>query len=185
MGNVRYNPRLKVGVLKNKRVILSGKNITKINKKKWASLLKFNYFRSRILEPLVRNDIEICLEKNIKKQRVFDLRKNFSNVFFLIRQLSSYYRTFKTKPLRQFFLEHFRSSQKLMPIKTLFDFIELRIDVLLLRTNLVSSLFYARWLVSSGFVFINNSVCREISSSTFAGDCLEIKKLFFFKFFFF
>jgi ribosomal protein S4 len=56
---------------------------------------------------------------------------------------------------------------------------------LLVRAQFVSSFYYARWLTSSGFVFLNGVSLRTISYKLVVGNCLGIKHFFLLKRFFF
>jgi ribosomal protein S4 len=90
----------------------------------------------------------------------------------------------KTPFFQNLFLEKVNKYQRL-PINTISNFVEFRLDVLLLKTNFVKSLYHSRWLISSGFVFINNAVCRAISYRVSIGDNVRIKKFFFLRKYFF
>jgi ribosomal protein S4 len=187
MVNARYLPKLRYGILKNKRIILIKKNLKKLkNKKKWFRLVKFRNHppRWKFVEKLLRNDTHLCAErKKLHTGRFFDLQKEYTHTFFSIRQLATYL-LLKAKILRTFFSQVPKTDKK-VSTKSFFDFIETRLDVLLLRINFVSSLYHARWLISSGFVYINNALFRVASYRVHIGDSVRVSKLFFLKKYFF
>jgi len=171
MSNVRYKPRLKKGIFKSKRYVIVGKDLKKLKKQKWRSFLK-SYVNTSFLEPLVRNDVHLI------HNRTLDLRKEYSRALLHKRQVSSFFSTFKGKALRNIFSSNRKKSFLHSPLNSLLDSIELRLDTVLLRSNLVKTLHQARWLVASGFVSINGKVVRIISYKLSVGDFVQIKKTF-------
>ena len=94
----RYRPKLKKGILQNKKSFFFGKDLTTLRKKKWSLFLKLYYKKSFFLESVIRNDVQICFEK---KNRLLDLRKEYSRSFFSLRKLVTFFRKFKTTFFRQ------------------------------------------------------------------------------------
>jgi ribosomal protein S4 len=181
MASDRYCPRLKRGILKKKLIIFIGKDLLKLKKKKWFPFLKKNYCKSFFLEPLIRNDVILCFKK---KKRIIDLKREYSRIFFVLRQLSTFFRTLRRNFLQRIFFKLKQNQNKLL-IKAFFDYVELRLDSLLIRAQFVISFYHARWLISSGFVFLNGLRLRTISYKLIIGNCLGIKNFFLLKRFFF
>jgi len=161
MSNTRYKPRLKRGILGSKRFVLSTKNLKTLKKLKWKSVSK-TFVGSRSLEPLIRNDVHPI------QNRTFDLRKSYKKSVLCKQQTSAFLSTFSKKELRNLF------STK-SGIKSACDSIEMRLDMVLLRSNLVKSLHQARWSIASGFVYLNNSPVRTLSRQLNIGDLVQIK----------
>jgi ribosomal protein S4 len=176
-----YCPRLRRGILKKKRLTFIGKDLIKLKKQKWVPFLKKYYCKPFFLEPLIRNDVILCFKK---QQRVIDLKREYARIFFVLCQLSTFFRTLRRNFLRRIFLK-LRQTQSKLLIKAFFDHVELRLDTLLVRAQFVRSFYHARWLTSSGFVFLNGFCLRTISYKLLIGNCLGIKQFFLLKRFFF
>ena len=160
MSNTRYKPRLKKGVLGNKRFVLSTKKLTNLQKRKWQILSKTSA-ASQYFESLIRNDVLFVQNK------IFDLRKNYKKALVLKRQLSAFFSTFRKKKLIHIF------SPKI-GIKFVCDLIEMRLDMVLVRSKLVKTLSQARWCIASGFVFVNGSVIKVHSHPLGVGDLINL-----------
>jgi ribosomal protein S4 len=178
----RYCPRLRRGILKKKLLIFIGKDLVKLKKKKWFPFLKKYYCKSFFLEPLIRNDVILCFKK--KKRVVIDLKREYARIFSVLRHLSTFFRTLKRNFLQRIFFKLKQTQNKLL-IKAFFDHVELRLDTLLVRAQFVISFYHARWLISSGFIFLNGLSLRTISYKLIIGNCLGIKHFFLLKRFFF
>jgi ribosomal protein S4 len=181
MASDKYCPRLRRGILKKKRLIFIGKDLLKLKRKKWSPFFKKYYCKSFFLEPLIRNDLILCFKK---KKRVIDLKREYARIFFVLRQLSTFFRNLRINFLQRIFFKLKQTQNKLL-IKAFFDDVELRLDTLLVRTQFVTSFYHARWLTSSGFVFLNGVRLRTISYKLIIGNCLGIKHFFLLKRFFF
>jgi ribosomal protein S4 len=180
MASDRYCPRFRRGIFKKKLLIFIGKDLIKLKKKKWFPFLKKNC-KSFFLEPLIRNDVILCLKK---KKRVIDLKREYARIFLILRQLATFFRTLRRNFLQRIFFKLKQTQNKLL-IKAFFDHVELRLDTLLVRAQFVTSFYHARWLTSSGFVFLNGVSLRTISYKLIIGNCLGIKHFFLLKRFFF
>jgi ribosomal protein S4 len=181
MVNDRYCPRLRRGILKKKLLIFIGKDLLKLKKKKWSPFLKKYYCKSFFLGPLIRNDVILCFKR---KKRVIDLKREYARIFSVLRQLSTFFRTLKRNFLQRFFFKLKQTQNKLL-IKAFFDHVELRLDTVLIRAQFVKSFYHARWLTSSGFVFLNGVRIQTVSYKLIIGNCLGIKHFFIFNRFFF
>jgi ribosomal protein S4 len=168
MSNTRYKPRLKKGVLGNKRFVLSTKKLTNLQKRKWQILSKTSA-TSQSFESLIRNDVLLVQNKT------FDLRKNHKKSLVLKQQLFAFFGTFRKKRLANIF------SSK-VGVNRICDFIEMRLDMILVRSKLAKTLSQARWCISSGFVLVNATSVRVHSHSLHVGDliCLKHKEKPFF-----
>jgi ribosomal protein S4 len=161
MSNVRYKPRYKKGILRNTKYLLIAKDLKKLKKKKWGAFLK-TFISAALQEPLIRNDLRLM------QNRTVDLRKEHTRLFFYKRQVSSFFSTFRGSVLREIFLNR--------PGVSFLDFVELRLDMLLLRSCLLKTPYQARWLVASGFVLVNCKVIRVVSYIVRVGDFVQIIK---------
>ena len=160
MSNTRYKPRLKRGVFENKRFVLTTKKIKNLQKRKWRIALK-NFLNTQSLEPWIRNDLVLI------ENKIFDLRKSYKKGLLLKQQTSSFLGTFSKKKLRSIFSSKFG-------LKTVSDLIETRLDMILVRSNLVKTLYQARWSIASGFVFVNNVPIRVHSHQLRVGDLVHL-----------
>jgi ribosomal protein S4 len=181
MVSARYCPRLRRGILKKKLFILIGKDLLKLKKKKWVPFLKPPHCKSFFLEPLIRNDVILCFKN---KKRVVDLKREHARIFSVLRQLSTFFRTLRRNLLQRIFFKLKQTQNKLL-IKAFFDHVELRLDTLLVRSQFVTSFYHARWLTSSGFVFLNGVSLQTISYKLILGNCVGVKHFFILKRFFF
>jgi ribosomal protein S4 len=168
MSNTKYKPRLKRGILGNKCFVLSSKNLKNLKKRKWKSFTK-SFSNIRSSEPLVRNDVHFVQNKT------FDLRKNYKKALQSKQQTSAFLSTFNKNHVRKIF------SPKL-GVKAACDSIEMRLDMVLLRSNLSKTLHQARWCIASGFVSVNKIGVRTLSYQLKVGDLVQIsyrgKKVF-------
>ena len=161
MSNTRYKPRLKKGILGNKRFILSTKKLNDLQKRKWQIFSRISSM-SQSFESLIRNDVLLIQNK------VFDLRKNYKKALVFQQQLFAFFSNFRKKKLVSIF------SSKI-GIKFVCDSIELRLDMVLVRSKLVKTLSQARWCIFSGFVFENGVQIKVHSHPLEVGDFINLK----------
>ena len=166
MSTIRYKPRLKKGILQNKRFLLAAKNLNTLKKKKWRFFLK-KYNSLYVLEPLIRNDLFLIQNK------ILDLRKEYKRVLSKKQEVSAFFNTLRGKTLKKIFLLECNSNS---PIDNVLIFLELRIDIILLRANFVKTFQEARWLIASGFVLVNEKPMRFSSFTSKIGDYIRIIK---------
>lgn len=160
MANRRYKPRLKRGILENKSFTLSTKNLKLLRKRKWGTLSK-NFTNNLSSEPFIRNDV-LLIQSN-----TFDLRKSFKRALILKQQTSAFFCTFRKKGLHNVFSSG-------VGLKSVCDLLELRLDMVLVRSKLVKTLNHARWCISSGFVSVNNTAVRVQPHSLYVGDLIRL-----------
>ena len=170
MSNARYKPRLKRGILNSKQFTLVGKDLKKLKKQKWNSFLRSSVDAS-FLEPFIRNDVHLI------QTRTVDLRKEYARALSYKRQVSAFFNTVKKSSLRTSFFKSSKNLGNSSFLDFFIDSLELRLDTLLLRSNLAKTLHQARWLISSGFVSVNKKVTKINSSRIEVGDFIEIKKV--------
>ena len=160
MANRRYKPRLKRSIFENKGFTLSTKNLKLLRKRKWVTLSK-NFTNNLSSEPFIRNDV-LLIQSN-----TFDLRKSFKRALILKQQTSAFFCTFRKKGLHNVFSSG-------VGLKSVCDLLELRLDMVLVRSKLVKTLNHARWCVSSGFVSVNNTAVRVQPHSLYVGDLIRL-----------
>jgi ribosomal protein S4 len=161
MSNTLYKPRLKKGILGNKCFVLSTKNFKNLKKRKWRVVSK-TFVNSSSSDSLIRNDVHLIQNKT------FDLRRSYKKALLCKQQTSAFFSTFSKKDLRNIF------SSKL-GIKSACDLLEMRLDMVLFRSNLVKTLHQARWCITSGFISVNNTPVRTINYKLNVGDLVRIK----------
>jgi len=161
MSNNLYKPRLKKGILGNKRFVLLTKNLKNLKKRKWRVVSKT--FTNRCSsEPLIRNDVHLIQNKT------FDLRRSYKKALLCKQQTSAFFSTFSKKDLRGIF-----SSKS--GIRSVSNLLEMRLDMVLFRSNLVKTLHQARWCISSGFVSVNGVPVKTTNYELHIGDLVRIK----------
>lgn len=123
-----------------------------------------NFFRIKILE-----------------QPFFSKKRTKYYKFFLLRQqFRIFYSFIKIKSLKKIIL---KSLKKKDSVNAFVYFLESRLDVILFRLNLVSSVREARQKILHGNVLVNNKIIKKGSYNLKESDCLSFKKdkIIFFK----
>ncbi len=134
MANKRYKPRLKRSIIENKSFTLSTKNLKLLRKRKWATLSK-NITNNLSSEPFIRNDV-LLIQSN-----TFDLRKSFKRALILKQQTSAFFCTFRKRGLHDVFSSG-------AGLKSVCDLLELRLDMVLVRSKLVKTLKFQSVIIS-------------------------------------
>jgi ribosomal protein S4 len=160
MSSTKYKPRLKKGILGNKSFVLSAKNLKSLKKRKWRIVSK-TFSNTRSFEPLIRNDVHLI------QNRTLDLRKSYKKALVCKQQTSAFLSTFSKKQMRHIF------SPK-QDIKSSCNIIEMRLDMVLLRSNLVKTLHQARWCIVCGFVLVNGTFVKTLSYELNVGDLVQL-----------
>lgn len=117
----------------------------------------------------------------ILEQPFFSKKRTKYYKFFLLRQqFRIFYSFIKIKNLKKIIL---KSLKKKDSVNAFIYFLESRLDVILFRLNLVSSVREARQKILHGNVLVNNKVIRTSSYNLKESDCLSFKKdkILFFK----
>jgi ribosomal protein S4 len=123
-----------------------------------------NFFRIKILE-----------------QPFFSKKRTKYFKFFLLRQqFRVFYSFIKIKSLKKIIL---RSLKKKDSVNAFVYFLESRLDVILFRLNLVSSVREARQKILHGNIIVNNKLIKKSSYNLKELDCLSFRKdkIIFFK----
>lgn len=163
MSKIRYKPRLKIGISKTHKFLLTSKNISKLKKLKWRVSLRQEHF----IEGFIRNDV-----LNISNL-IFDQRKKHKQGTMSNRRFFSFFATFKRGDLKDLLVRLFK--KKKLNQKSFSTFIGLRLDNLLIEANFVSTPFQARWLVAKGFVEVNGVIIRTCGYRLESGDLVRLK----------
>ena len=116
---------------------------------------------------MIRNDLFLIQNK------ILDLRKEYKRVLSKKQEVSAFFNTLRGKTLKKIFLLECNSNS---PIDNVLIFLELRIDIILLRANFVKTFQEARWLIASGFVLVNEKPMRVFSFTSKIGDYIRITK---------
>lgn len=151
---------LKRGIVEGSSYILSSKNLALLRKKKWLYFLKVR----REVNQLFRNDIFLVHKK------IIDLRKDYSRKVLCKRRFFAYFSTLKNRQLSKMFL-----SNKVFSFRGTINYMELRLDVMLFRLNLVKSLFHAKCLIRSRLVYVNHKSITSPSFLLVVGDLVELR----------
>jgi ribosomal protein S4 len=164
----------------------------KYNKKR---ILLIKRFKKDIFGFSILKRKKIVIKKflySIKRRKSFDFYKigfiprpfyfkkktKFCKYFLKRQQFRLFYSFIKIKNLKKII----KKSLKRKNSVTLFAyFLELRLDILLFRLNLVNSIRMARSLIFFGYILINNRVERRYSYNLKSNDILNFHpKIFFF-----
>jgi len=104
MSNTLYKPRLKKGILGNKRFVLLTKNLKNLKKRKWRVVSK-TFTNSCSSEPLVRNDVHLIQNKT------FDLRRCYKKALLCKQQTSAFFSTLLKRICEGSFPQNLESDQ--------------------------------------------------------------------------
>lgn len=100
-------------------------------------------------------------------------RTKFYRFFILRQQFRIFYSFIKIKKLRKIIL---KSLKKKDSVNSFIYFLESRLDVVLFRLNLFSSVREARQKILHGNVLINGKIIKESSYNLKEADCLSFPK---------
>lgn len=100
-------------------------------------------------------------------------RTKFYKFFILRQQFRVFYSFIKIKNLKKIIL---KSLKKKDSVNCFLYYLESRIDVVLFRLNLVSSIRSARQKILHGNILINNKIVKKSSYNLKEFDCLSFKK---------
>lgn len=107
------------------------------------------------------------------------ISQNYNSRLQNLRKFKYLYKFSKTSTLKNLINKHLKknkNSWSFLKEKELFSLFENRLDLLLYRLNLVSSLFEAKQLISHGKVFIDGKINRNYSYSLTKGNIISFKK---------
>lgn len=158
--NFKFTARLKRSVFNERCFLITSKTFTKLKKKKWSSLLK----NRRTLNSYVRNDVHLIHGK------ILDLRKNYKNGLNRKQKFSIFFSSLKERFIKKLF-----RYSKNWSFLDFIDKLEMRIDIVLFRANLVNSLYSARSCINNRLVYVNCTVMSSPAYLLNIGDIIEIK----------
>lgn len=169
----------------------------RINKKRFLlirklkkDLIGFCFFKKKLLIikyfllftlKLKKKNIPSFFRIKILEQPFFSKKRTKYYRFFILRQqFRVFYSFIKIKNLKKIIL---RSLKKKDSVNAFVYYLESRLDVILFRLNLASSVREARQKILHGNVLINNKIVRQSSYNLKEADCLSFRKdkIFFFK----
>lgn len=128
------------------------------------------------LAKLKRKNIPDFFRIKIIEQPIFSKKRTKFFKFFILRQqFRMFYSFIKIKKLKKIIL---KSLKKKDSVNTFVYFLESRLDVLLFRLNLVSSVREARQKILHGNVLVNNKIIKKASYNLLENDYLSFKKDF-------
>lgn len=123
---------------------------------------------------LKKKNIPSFFRIKIMEQPFFSKKRTKFYKFFILRQqFRVFYSFIKIKNLKKLIL---RSLKKKDSVNAFVYFLESRVDLVLFRLNLVSSVREARQKILHGNILINNKVVRKSSYNLKESDCLSFKK---------
>lgn len=128
-----------------------------------------------------RKSIPSFFRIKIMEQPFYSRKRTKFYKFFILRQQFRFFYSFiKIKFLKKIILKSLKRKDS---VNAFVYFLESRLDVLLFRLNLASSLREARQRILHGAVLINGKNVRSCSYNLGEGDCLSFKKdlIIFFK----
>nr|YP_010152751.1 ribosomal protein S4 [Aureoumbra lagunensis]QQW50399.1 ribosomal protein S4 [Aureoumbra lagunensis] len=159
-----YKPRLKKSFFQKELNAFVSKDFSKLKKIKWRFFAKKPIF----FETFFRNDVTF-ISKNL-----FDIKKGFLKGLQNNQKFLSTFACLSRKNLRQLnskSLKKYSGFEK----NNFYASLNCRLDVLLFALNFTKTIFQSKWVISKGFVFVNQ---RKIVSNSFVlkhGDLIELK----------
>jgi ribosomal protein S4 len=167
MSRIRYKPRFKKAIQGTKLFFSFTKELKNLKKQKWLPLLK----DQKSTNSFVRNDVHVV------QGRTFDMRKNYKQATLSKQRVSASFSTFRGKAFRKIFHNNYQKRNPFpgASIDCVVDKIELRLDTILVSANLAKTLYHARWLIVSGFVFCNKNCILVPSFQLRLGDFVFVK----------
>jgi ribosomal protein S4 len=128
------------------------------------------------LAKLKRKNIPDFFRIKIIEQPIFSKKRTKFFKFFILRQqFRMFYSFIKIKKLKKIIL---KSLKKKDSVNAFIYFLESRLDVLLFRLNLVSSIREARQKILHGNILVNNKIIKKASYNLVENDYLSFKKNF-------
>lgn len=110
----------------------------------------------------------------IIEQPFFSKKKTKFYKFFILRQqFRVFYSFIKINNLKKIILRSFKKKDS---VNAFVYFLESRLDVILFRLNLVSSIREARQKILHGNILINGKIIKQSSYNLKESDCLSFKK---------
>lgn len=157
----RYKPHNRI-CLQNKKNIHSNFNILKLKKKKW-------FFFKRNLRFLKKNKI---IKKPEKKKELFRER------LFAKQQFKFFYGCIAEYQLKNLFKLSLKKTliQRKNILKNFICLLESRLDIILFRSNLATSIFHAQQLISHQKIIVNKIIITSNYYFLKEGDIFFLKE---------
>lgn len=162
--NKRYQPLLKQSILNNKCFAPVSKNLINLKRLKWQNFVRTHKKNNR----LIRNDLFFVDSK------ISDLQKGYTNELLYKQRFFAFFNTLKKKPFGQTFKYFKNIHSNILFINFVLNRIELRLDMILFRSNFVLTIHQARALIHSGFVRVNSNIVTSASYCLELGDLIEV-----------
>lgn len=151
-----------------------------------SSKMKKHLSRSRFLLRLGRNffphrKLSNRHQKLLLNSKRFSAlqqtRSNFALQLQAKQKLAAFYGALPAKYLLQMFEQTVhKNARQIQPAESLFVILESRLDIVLLRSNLASSLAHSRQLISHGRINVNNIPVSSASYILTSGDTVKISR---------
>lgn len=133
--------------------------IRKFKKQKWERLKKLYYPRK--LKFFVQDTSTCFLTRHYNVDRVVRLKKTYKHLLRDKQRLQLYYGNGRYRLYQLKNLVQQGSNSGKTPVKTLFSLLENRLDVVLYRLALVSSIAQARKLITTGRIKIGSTLVKN------------------------
>lgn len=172
----RYKPVYKKFV-NLKTNVQNRKKILKFSKQKWKSLLFLLKKRSKSSK---RNCYYKFYDQNCYKTVRYRnyFSRNYKQAILTKKIFNLFYGTLNKKYLKKYLRKSIKLSNQIhnkINFKLFFlNLLEKRLDVILLRSNLVLSIRNARQIINHKQVYVNEKVVSNSSFLLTAGDCVSI-----------
>jgi len=135
--------------------------LKKLKKKKWIIYKRFTFRNYLNLKQFYRNDFI-----KMKKNNLLFLKKNFKEKLNNKQWLKHLYGGIKNKKIKILIFKG----------KTFFSFVESRLDIVLFRTHLFSSLLAVRHLIIHKNIKVNSKIITNSGLILKPGDLIKFKK---------
>ena len=164
LSNKRYQPRLKQSILNNKCFAPISKNLTNLKRLKWQNFVRTHKKSNQ----LVRNDLFFVDFK------IADLQKGYASELLYKQKFFAFFNTLKKKSFERIFKRFKNIHSNVFFINYILNHIELRLDMILFRSNFVLTIHQARILIHSGLVRVNGNIVTSASYRLELGDLIEV-----------
>lgn len=163
MSGIRYKPRLKKRFLKNQNA-LPALNLTSLKKLKWRTSI-INVDKDLTF---LRNDTLILHNQTLDQRKYYKVGCVTKQKFFAL------FSNLKKKDLKKYFSiikKHVEGSSR---VNVFFNLLIHRLDFMLVKLRFVKTVFQARWLISRGFILVNEKKIFSSSYVLIKGDFVQL-----------
>lgn len=152
-------PRNKV-LFQTKACVWNNLKILKLRKKKWFFFI--NFFKNQLSK-----------NNKILNQNPESLKKLYKRKLLAKQKFKSFYGNLSERQIKNIFQKFKNKSNK---IELYYSFFEKRLDIILLRLNIVSTIFEIKQLINHKKILINNKIINFSNYNLKIGDFIYIKK---------